>query len=89
MKTTIKLAAVLSLFLLASCADGKVIEINGENVQVEPYGWLNEEGVKHDSVVYQLSAGNIIWSVIASQTIVVPVLLTGNALYEPVCKKHK
>ncbi|CAH56653.1 hypothetical protein PHG11b_26 [Flavobacterium phage 11b] len=88
MKTTIKLAAVLSLLLLTSCADSKVIEINGENVKVETYGWINND-VKNDSVVYQLSAGNIVWSVILSETIVVPILLTGNSLYEPVRKVNK
>lgn len=85
MKTTIKLASVLSLMLLTSCADSKVININGENVEVEPYGWINSD-VKNDSVVYRLSSGNIVWSVILSETIVAPILLTGNSLYEPVKK---
>ena len=85
MKTTIKLSFVLSLLLLASCADSKIIKINGENVQVEPYGWINSD-VKNDSVVYRLSAGNIVWSIILSETIIAPILLTGNSLYEPVKK---
>ncbi len=86
MKNTIKLIGVMSLFLLTSCADDKLINIDGQNVKVEPYGWMDESTVKNDSVVYQVNTGNVILSIIFSETIVVPVLLTGKSLYEPVKK---
>ena len=86
MKNTIKLLGVMSLFLLASCADDKVININGDNVKVEPYGWMDESTVKNDSVVYKVNTGNVILSIVFCETIVVPVLLTGKSLYEPVKK---
>jgi len=87
MKKNLKLIAFVSAILLASCADSKVININGKDEVIEPYGWINEAEVKNDSVVYKLSTGNIVWSVIGVETVILPIILTGNSLYEPVRKK--
>lgn len=75
------------LFFISSCADSKTLEIGGKNVNVEPYGWANETAVKNDSVVYQIVAGNVIWSIIGVETVIVPIWLTGYSLYEPVRKR--
>lgn len=81
------LITIALLALLTSCANPKVIEIDGKKVTVEPYGWANELAVKNDSVVYQVSAGNVVWSIIGVETVIAPVWLTGYYLYEPVRKK--
>lgn len=73
--------------LLISCAESKKININGEDVIVEPYGWMNESEIKNDSVVYRVNTGNIVWSVLGIETLVVPIVLTGNYMYEPIRKK--
>jgi uncharacterized lipoprotein YehR (DUF1307 family) len=86
MKKLIGLLSIVSI-LLASCADSKKFNINGKDVVVEPYGWMNETAMKNDSVVYQVSAGNVVWSIIGVETVVLPIILTGNSLYEPVRKK--
>ena len=86
MRKLIWLLGIVSV-LLASCADSKTFNINGKDVEVEPYGWMNETAMKNDSIVYQVSAGNIVWSIIGVETIVLPIVLTGNYLYEPVRKK--
>lgn len=86
MKTFFRLLLIfLVIFAFSSCAESKIIEIDGKKVNVEPYGWF-DSSVKNDSVHYQLSKGNIIWSVILSETIVAPILITGTGLYEPVKK---
>lgn len=81
------ISTILAFVFLTSCAENKTIEIGGKPVVVEPYGWANENAVKNDSIVYQVSAGNVIWSILAVETIIVPIYLTGYSLYEPVRKK--
>jgi hypothetical protein len=77
---------MLIIGLFSSCADSKVLNINGKDVLVEPYGWMDETEFKNDSVVYRVNTGNIIWSIVGVETIFVPVVLTGKYLYEPVSK---
>ena len=77
---------MISVFL-GSCADSKTMEIGGKAVVVEPYGWMNEAEMKNDSVVYRVNTGNVVWSVVSFETVVIPIILTGNYLYEPVRKK--
>lgn len=91
---TLKLQRVTSYFgyillctvLFSSCADSKDFIINGKQVTVEPYGWFDLDA-KNDSINYKVNTGNVVWCIILSETIVVPVILTGNSLYEPVSKK--
>jgi hypothetical protein len=86
--SVIALCTVLLASLFVSCADSKKININGKDVIVEPYGWMNEASVKNDNVIYKVNAGNLVWSVVGFETIILPIVLTGNSLYEPVCKKN-
>lgn len=72
--------------MFASCADSKEFTIDGKQVTIEPYGWYSEED-KNDSIVYKTCVGNVVLSIILCETIIVPVVLTGGALYEPVRKK--
>lgn len=81
-----KLLFILLCFTLASCADSKTFVIDNKEVEIQPYGWFDMEA-KHDSIQYKVCAGNVIWSVILSETIFVPILLTGDQLWEPVSKK--
>lgn len=53
-------------------------------VTAEPYGWANADEEKFDNVKYELSTGNIILSVIFSETIIAPLYLTGFEIKEPV-----
>tara|TARA_R110000782_G_scaffold207903_2_gene296396 strand:+ start:225 stop:491 length:267 start_codon:yes stop_codon:yes gene_type:complete len=88
MKKAILIITLLMLIILAaSCAESKTFVIDGKNVKVKPYGWMNKDAVKNDSVVYRVSTGNVIWSALGAQTLIVPIWLTGNSLFEPVRKK--
>lgn len=86
-KLSYTLYILLVAVLFVGCADSKKININGKDVIVEPYGWMNESEMKNDSVVYKVNTGNVVWSIIGVKTIIVPIILTGNSLYEPVRKK--
>ncbi len=77
------------LILSAACANPKDIELNGQVRTFEPYGWMNEEEYKNDSIYYKVNTGNVVWSLIGVETVIIPVLLTGNSLYEPVRVKEK
>ena len=77
---------VLATVLFTSCADSKEFIIDGKEVTVEPYGWFDLD-VKHDSIEYKVNGGNIVLDIIFCETIIVPIFLTGDQLYEPVRKK--
>lgn len=83
MKKTIFLAAVAAA-LLTGCADSRIFRrADGTEFTAQPYGWMTKDH-KIEGVEYELSAGNIVLSCIFGETVVVPVLLTGLELWEPV-----
>jgi hypothetical protein len=75
---------LFSTLLLPSCAQRKLLVIQGEAKIVRPYGWANAKARKNENVVYEVNAGNVVWSILGIQTVVVPVWLTGWQLFEPV-----
>lgn len=86
-KLTIYLMALMLIF--SSCASSKTFQIDGQAVEVKPYGWANKETRYNDKVVYEVSLGNVVWSVIGFETIVLPIWLTGWQIYEPVKLKEQ
>jgi hypothetical protein len=80
-----KLVAIFAAaLLLAGCAENKTFNTgNGKTVTAEPYGWMNPED-KVDNVEYQLCVSNVVLDVVFFETIVLPVILTGTQLWEPV-----
>lgn len=82
-KLLILLTTVLALCV--ACADSKTFErTDGTKFVAEPYGWANYQSKKIEGVTYEVCFGNIVWDVIAVETIVIPIGLTGWELYEPV-----
>lgn len=76
---------LIAIIALSSCADSKTFErADGTKFVAEPYGWANYQTKKIEGVTYEACIGNIVWDVIAVETIVIPVWLTGWELYEPV-----
>lgn len=74
--------------LCFSCANNKTFIINDKNVTIEPYGLFNQEELKDNRVIYKISVGNIVLDCLFFSTILVPVLLIGYELYEPVKLKN-
>lgn len=76
---------LIAIIALSSCADSKTFErADGTKFVAEPYGWANYQTKKIEGVTYEACIDNIIWDVIAAETIVIPIWLTGWELYEPV-----
>lgn len=82
--------AGLILFAFSSCAKNRTLEIEGKKSLIEPYGLYSEffdKSRKNPAVEYRLSTGNVVLSVIFSETIIVPIVLCGWYLWEPVTNK--
>jgi hypothetical protein len=76
---------VLLTLTLTSCADSKTFTDNkGIEFTAEPYGWADYNEVKIDIVIYKPCIGNIVWDVLLSETVAIPIWLTGWQFYEPV-----
>lgn len=78
MKKILILLFALSLFLF-NCASS--LTVNGE--VCEPVGLFNLDE-KCENVKYKVCTKNVVWSILAFETIIVPVILLGKKLYEPV-----
>lgn len=76
-----KIIIALSLILsLSAC--GKPLDV--DNKHYPTYGLFNKEYSKSDDVCYQVSVGNIVWSIILIETIFAPVYFIGFSMYNPV-----
>ena len=58
------------------------------SVLVQCYGLFDENKLKNENVEYEMSAGNLILSIIFFETIIVPIQYVGYYLYEPVGLKN-
>ena len=95
MKVKILSVFLMALMLFTSCASSKIFDFSTKNssgevieyneIEVEPYGIFNQK-TRNDSIKYRVSIGNIVWSVLLSETVVVPVILCGWYLWEPKVK---
>ena len=78
------LIVIMSLILCVSCAENKTfIKKDGTSFTASPYGWFNKES-RIDGVVYEVNKSNLILDVIFCETVVLPIVLTGTELYEPI-----
>ena len=76
---------ILLAVTMCACHDSKVFrKADGSQFIAEPYGWADYNSKKMEGVMYDVSVGNIIWSILCVETVIVPVVLTGWYLFEPV-----
>ena len=75
---------ILILMISVSCATTKVMNTQNGVEVVKPYGVLNKKAVKKENVVYEMSAGNVVISILTFHTVVIPVWLIGWKLYNPI-----
>jgi len=80
MKKVVAVMVVLSMLLIVGCGDKMVIE----GRTYDTYGILNMDESKNPDIQYKLIVGNVVWSILLFQTIVMPVYFVGWSLYEPV-----
>lgn len=83
MKKTIALVVALSI-LLAGCGHPQYLGQGSEQKYYPTYGLFNETSSKSKNVCYEISVGNVIWSVILIETVVFPVYFVGWSIYNPV-----
>ncbi|HVB19768.1 MAG TPA: hypothetical protein VNF51_00555 [Candidatus Paceibacterota bacterium] len=83
MKRFIAVVVALSI-LLSGCGH----PLNTERMTYPTYGLFNENSDKSKNVCYEISAGNVVWSIILIETIVFPVYFIGWSIYNPVRMKR-
>ena len=77
---------ILTAMILSSCADNKTI--GGK--EYRPYGILNENDCKNDSIQYDISYQAVFSGIVFSEMFLVPTIYTfGYNLFEPVGRKPK
>jgi hypothetical protein len=65
------------------CADSKRFCSEKGCFDAQPYGIFDSEN-KREGVQYKVSVGNVILSIIFSETLLIPAILCGWYLWEPV-----
>ena len=84
MKKSIVLIVALSV-LLAACGRPQYLGEPGKNKTLYPtYGLFNESSSKSKNVCYEISAGNVILSIILIESIIFPIYFVGWDIYNPV-----
>lgn len=87
MKKTICLVVAASL-LLASCGRPQYFN-NGTAVKYYPtYGLINGSSSRSKDICYEVSIGNVIWSVLLIKTVIFPAYFIGWSLFNPVRLKR-
>ncbi len=81
MKRTI--ATILIASILAGC--GSPMDHNGKHYPT--YGFFNEASQRSEKMCYELSVGNVVWSIILIETIVMPIYFIGFSLFNPIGPK--
>jgi hypothetical protein len=82
MNKFIAILLVIATLSLSACGSDKVI--NGKTYIT--YGLFNPED-RDSKIQYKVIVGNIIWSVLLSETIVAPIYFLGWSLFEPIRAK--
>jgi hypothetical protein len=75
------------LFLITGCGSPKELTVEGHTKKYPTYGFLNENSSKSSNVCYEISIGNVLWSIVLWETVVAPVYFIGYSLYNPVSVK--
>ena len=83
MTRTIAVVAVLSL-LLAGCGRPQYLGQGPVQKYYPTYGLFNEGSSKSKNVCYEISVGNVIWSIILIETFIFPIYFVGWSIYNPV-----
>lgn len=83
MKTNKVIASILILvFMVFAVGCGQPKSING--VTYDTYGVLNADTHKNPNIKYEISVGNVVWSILLFETVIAPVYFFGFDIYNPV-----
>ena len=74
---------VVASLLLTGC--GQPETINGK--EYPTYGLFNSSTSKSEKICYEVSIGNVVWSVLLIETVVMPLYFIGWSLFNPIKAK--
>ena len=81
-------ASVLILAMLAGCGEPRSITTaDGKTREYPTYGFFNQDTSKSDQICYKVSVGNVVWSIIGIENVVMPVYFIGFSLFNPTYAK--
>lgn len=87
MMRAIAVVAILSVLLLG-CGKPQYLGQGAEKKFYPTHGLANEPSNKSRHVCYEISLGNVIWSIILIETIVFPIYFVGWSIWNPVRLKN-
>jgi hypothetical protein len=70
--------------MLAACGHPADFTVNGTTKEYPTYGLINRDEARSKNICYELSVGNVIWSIIGVETVIIPLYLIGFSIYNPV-----
>jgi uncharacterized protein YceK len=76
--------ALVACLTLTGCGAPQTLTTGTQTRTYPTYGLFNASTSQSNQVCYDISVGNVIWSVILIETIVVPIYMIGFSLYNPV-----
>lgn len=82
MKRSIAVVVALSLFA-AGCGKPQYLGDGKDQKYYPTYGLFNEGSSKSRHVCYEISVGNVVWSIILIETIIFPLYFVGWSIYNP------
>ena len=83
MKINKVIASILILvFMVFAVGCGQPKNING--VTYDTYGFINADTHKNPNIKYEVSTGNVIWSIVFFSSVIAPVYFIGFSLYNPI-----
>lgn len=82
MRKTIAIVVALS-FLLAGCGRPQYLGSGSEQKLYPTYGLFNDSSSRSKNVCYEISVGNVIWSIILAETVIFPIYFVGWSIYNP------
>jgi len=74
------LVATLIATMLVGCGEPLTVG----NKTYPTYGLFNENSSKSDKMCYEVSVGNVVWSIIGIENIIMPVYFVGFSIYNPI-----
>jgi hypothetical protein len=77
------IAVLLVVSLLVGCGHPQTFE--GKDYPT--YGFFNADTDKSKKICYSVSVGNVVWSIITIETVVLPIYFIGFSLFNPTSLK--
>jgi hypothetical protein len=82
-KIAVVIVILFFVIMVSGCGESKTI--NG--IEYDTYGLFNKADYRNPEIKYNIIVGNIVWSAILVETIIIPIYFMGFSLYEPVRAK--